>query len=62
MNELVLADQEELTYISSVQKQNVVEKTCWKRWTIGTNGKRESRKSMLAARLDDDEEPMTVSN
>ena len=40
----VLADLQELTYNSSVRTQGVVQKTCWKRWMIGVNGKRESGK------------------
>ena len=38
----VLADQQELIYISSVQIQNVVWKTCQEWWMIGTDGERES--------------------
>ena len=36
----VLADQQELTYNSSVRTQNVVWKTCRERWMIGTNDER----------------------
>ena len=54
----VLADQEHLyrtqTKNSSVQTQDVVYKTCWEQWMIGINGERNSGKSVLAARLDDD--------
>ena len=52
----VLADQQEPIYISSVQTQDVVWKTYQERWMIGTDGKRESGKSKLAAWLDDDDD------
>ena len=51
----VLANQQELMYISSLRTQDLVVKTCRRRWTIGTDRGRESRKSKLAARLDDDD-------
>ena len=51
----VLDDQLELIYKSSVQTQDVVYKTNRKRWTIETNGEKESGKSMLTARHDDDD-------
>ena len=51
----VLADQEELIYISFVQTQDAVWKTCRKRWTIGTDEEREPGKSVLLAQRDDEE-------
>ena len=52
-DEWVLVDQQELIYSSSVRTQDVVSKTCWKRWTTGMNGKRELGKSVLVAQYDD---------
>ena len=49
----VLADQQELIYISSVRTQDVVWKTCQERWIIEMDGGRDSAKSVLSARLDD---------
>ena len=51
---LVLTDQQESTNNYDVQTQDLVWKTCWEQWMIGTNGEKESGKSMLATRLDDD--------
>ena len=51
MDAQLLADQQKLIYISSVRILDIVWKTCWLRWMIGTDG--ESRKSALQARLDD---------
>ena len=47
-------DQLEPIYNSSVPIQDVDLKTYWKRWTIETGGERGSRRSVLAARHDDD--------
>ena len=33
-----LIDQQEFTYISSVRTHDVIWKTCWERWMIGTDG------------------------
>ena len=44
----------ELILNSSVRTQDVVRRTCQKRWMIETNGERESGKSVLIARHDDD--------
>ena len=57
----VLADLQELIYISSVRTLDVVWKTWRERWMIRTSGKREREggkpgKSMLSARLDDNED------
>ena len=48
-----LANQQELIYISSVWTQDLVWRTCWEKWMIGTDGKRESGKSVLSVQLDD---------
>ena len=42
MDMAVLANSQELIYISSVQTQNVVWKTCQEQWMIGTDGEKES--------------------
>ena len=52
----VLDDQLELIYNSFERTQDVVKKTCRKRWIIGANGQRESGKSVLAAWHDDDDD------
>ena len=49
----MLDDPLEHIYNISIRTQNVVRGTCRKRWMIGTNGGRESGKSMFAARYDD---------
>ena len=49
-------DQPELTYSSYVRTQDVTQKTCRRRWTIGKSGERWSRISVLAARHDDDDD------
>ena len=56
--ELVLEDQLDLIYNSSVRTQVVVKKTCQKRWMIESNGERKFRKSLLAARHDDNDDDM----
>ena len=59
----MLADQQELTYNSSVRTQDVVWKNCQEQWMIGTDGERESGKSVPAAWLpadDDDDEILPV--
>ena len=48
-------DQPELKFSSYVRTQDVTQKTCRMRWTIGKSGKRWSRISVLAARHDDDD-------
>ena len=47
-----LADQQEFIYITSVQTQDVVWKTCQEQWMIGMDGERESGRSVLAVQLD----------
>ena len=51
-------DQLELTYSSYVRIQDVTLKTCQKRWMIGRSGERGSGISVLAARLDDDDDSL----
>ena len=48
-------DKLKLIYSSSAWTQDVVLKTCWKRWMIKTSGEGESRKFVLEARHDDDD-------
>ena len=57
----VLVDQQELIYIGSAQTHKVIWKTCRERWMIVTNWGRESRKSVLSGRLDDDELLISLS-
>ena len=49
-------DQLELTYSSYVRTQDVIPKTCQRRWIIGRRGERGSGISVLAARHDDDDD------
>ena len=42
-DEHVVDNQHEHIYNSSVRTQDVVWRTCWKRWTTETNGERESK-------------------
>ena len=49
-------DQLELTYSSYVKTQDVILKTCRRRWMIGRSGERGSGISVLAARHDDDDD------
>ena len=51
----VWADQQEIIYISSVQTQDAVWKTCPEWQLIGMKGERESGKSMLSASFDGDD-------
>ena len=51
-------DQPELTHSSYVRTQDVTQKTCRRRWTIGKSGERWSRISVLAARHDDDDDDL----
>ena len=53
MDEPVLADQQELSYNSSLWIQDVVSKTSLEQWMIGIDWEKESGKSVLAAWLDD---------
>ena len=48
--------QHEHTFSNYVRIQDIVQKTCQSRWTIGENGVRGSRISVLPARHDDDDE------
>ena len=49
-------DQHEHTFSNYVRIQDVVQKTCLRRWTIGKSGERGSGISVLPARHDDDDE------
>ena len=53
-------DQHEHTFSNYVRIQDVVQKTCLRRWTIGKSGKRGSGISVLPARHDDDDEETQV--
>ena len=61
MTEQKQDDQLEHTYSSSVRIRDVALKTCQRRWTIGRSGKRESGKSVLAVRHDDDDDSLPNS-
>ena len=65
MDALMLVNQQELIYISSVWTQDVVWKTCQEEWMIETDGERvierESRKSMLTVQLNDDDETSNIN-
>ena len=54
MDTPVLASQQKLIFISSVQTLNADWRTCQKWWMIGIDGEKESRESVLPAQLDDD--------
>ena len=47
----VLADQQELIYISFVWTLDAVWKTCWEQWMIGTNRERESQSGKFVASM-----------
>ena len=53
MDIAMFADQQELIYLSCVWTQDVVWKPYWEQRMIGTDGKKESGKSVLSAQLDD---------
>ena len=48
-------DQHEHTFSNYVRIQDVVQKTCLRRWTIGKSGERGSGISVLPARYDADD-------
>ena len=49
-------DQHKPTYSNYVRTQDVILKTCQRRWMIGRSGERGSGISVLAARHDDDDD------
>ena len=55
MDEQRQDDQLEPIYNRSVPIQDVALKTYWERWTIETGGERESGRSVLGVRHDDDD-------
>ena len=55
MDTPVLADQQKLTFISSVQTLNAVLQIYQEQWTIGMDFERGSKESMLSAHFDVDE-------
>ena len=52
----VLADQQRLTYINSVQTLDTVKKIYYVQWTVGTDGKKGLGNFVLSAWLDDDDD------
>ena len=59
MDEQSQDDPLEPTYSSSVPIRDIALKTCWKQWTIGRGGEKESGISLLIARHDDDDDICT---
>ena len=53
-------DQPELTYSRYVRTQDVILKTCRRRWMIGRSGERGSGISVLAAQHDDDDDLIVI--
>ena len=53
-------DQHEHTFSNYLRIQDVVQKTCQNRWTIGKSGGRGSGISVLPARHDDDDDDETL--
>ena len=53
-------DQHEHTFSSYVRIQDVVQKTCLRRWTIGKSGERGSGISVLPVRHDDDADDIII--
>ena len=56
MDTPVLAFHQGFTCISSGQTLDVIKRTYQERWTIGTDGKREPRDSVLSVLLNDDDD------
>ena len=55
MAQPVLADQQKLTFISSLQILDAVKWICPKRWPIETDDERDSKESVLSARPDNND-------
>ena len=55
-------DQHEHTFSNYVRIQDVVQKICRRRWTIGKSGERGSGISVLPARHDDDDDIYNTKN
>ena len=55
-------DQHEHTFSNYVRIQDVVLKTCLRRWTIGKSDERGSGISVLLARHDDDDDDIVVED
>ena len=53
-------DQHEHAFSNYMRIQDVVQKTCLRRWTIRKSGERGSGISVLPARHDDDDEVYTI--
>ena len=50
----VLADQKKHLFIRYIETLDAIERTCQDRWSMGTDGERELRKSVMSARHDGD--------
>ena len=61
MDTPVLAAHNKLTFNSSVRTLDVVSKIYKERWSIGTDGQKKSKKSVLSFLLDDDDDVLTIS-
>ena len=55
MDMLVVTDQQKRIYISFVWSQDIVWKTCQQRWMIGTEGVKESGKTVRSSQVDVDD-------
>ena len=49
----MLADQQRLTFISSMQTLDAIWSIYQEQWPVGTDGEKESRESVLLASYDD---------
>ena len=52
----VLADQQKLTFISSLHTLDAIKRTCQEWWPIRTDGKKDSRESVPSDCFDDDDD------
>ena len=60
MDTPALADQQKLTFISSVWTLDAIERNCLERRLIGMDGEKELRESMLSACLDNNIDDDTI--
>ena len=60
MDLAALAEQQELTDVSSLQIVDLVGMNCWERLMIGTDEEIESRKSVLLVRFNDDDDLFSI--
>ena len=61
MDAPLLSDQQNLTFISSMQTLDAVWRTYQEQWLRGTDGKRESIESVLCVRHDDNDDNEEIS-